>query len=609
MNTPGPRKMGPKKGPGAFAHGEKAKDFKGTVKNLLKSLGGYKKGIIVVFVFAIASTIFSIFGPKILGNATEEIFSGIVAKLNHTGGINFDAVHKILLTVLSLYVISALCNFLQAFIMSTITQKYTYQMRKKINEKIHKLPFKYYDNKTHGEVLSIVTNDVDTLQMSFNQALTQMITSITTIVGILIMMITIDIPMTFIALLMIPISSLLMVTIIKKSQPYFLNNQKYLAEVNGNVEEMYSGHNVIKAFNAEDYFMQQFNENNKKLYEAGWKSQFFGGIMHPIMRFVSNLGYVFVAIIGGYFAMKGRITVGNIQSFISYTKNFTQPIDQIAQVSNQIQTMIAAAERIFEFLNAEEEVYETKEFNSENILGNVEFKNVKFGYDEDKMVIKDFSINVKAGQKVAIVGPTGAGKTTIVKLLMHFYEVNDGSILIDGHNIDDYDITGIRKSFGMVLQDTWLYSGTIMENLRYGKLDATDEEVIEAAKVANAHHFIKTLPDGYNMVIDEEMNNISQGQKQLLTIARAILANSKILILDEATSNVDTRTEELIQSAMDELMKGRTSFIIAHRLSTIKNADIILVMNEGDIVEVGNHEELLEKDGFYAKLYNSQFEI
>ena len=609
MNTPGPRKMGPKKGPGAFAHGEKAKDFKGTVKNLLKSLGGYKKGIIVVFVFAIASTIFSIFGPKILGNATEEIFSGIVAKLNHTGGINFDAVHKILLTVLSLYVISALCNFLQAFIMSTITQKYTYQMRKKINEKIHKLPFKYYDNKTHGEVLSIVTNDVDTLQMSFNQALTQMITSITTIVGILIMMITIDIPMTFIALLMIPISSLLMVTIIKKSQPYFLNNQKYLAEVNGNVEEMYSGHNVIKAFNAEDYFMQQFNENNKKLYEAGWKSQFFGGIMHPIMRFVSNLGYVFVAIIGGYFAMKGRITVGNIQSFIAYTKNFTQPIDQIAQVSNQIQTMIAAAERIFEFLNAEEEVYETKEFNSENILGNVEFKNVKFGYDEDKMVIKDFSINVKAGQKVAIVGPTGAGKTTIVKLLMHFYEVNDGSILIDGHNIDDYDITDIRKSFGMVLQDTWLYSGTIMENLRYGKLDATDEEVIEAAKVANAHHFIKTLPDGYNMVIDEEMNNISQGQKQLLTIARAILANSKILILDEATSNVDTRTEELIQSAMDELMKGRTSFIIAHRLSTIKNADIILVMNEGDIVEVGNHEELLEKDGFYAKLYNSQFEI
>lgn len=609
MSTPGPRKIGPKKGPGAFAHGEKAKDFKGTVKNLLKSLGGYKKGIIVVFVFAIASTIFSIFGPKILGNATEEIFNGIVAKLNHTGGINFDAVHKVLLTVLSLYVISALCNFLQAFIMSTITQKYTYQMRKKINEKIHKLPFKYYDNKTHGEVLSIVTNDVDTLQMSFNQALTQMITSITTIVGILIMMITIDIPMTFIALLMIPISSILMVSIIKKSQPYFLNNQKYLAEVNGNVEEMYSGHNVIKAFNAEDYFMQQFNENNKKLYEAGWKSQFFGGIMHPIMRFVSNLGYVFVAIIGGYFAMKGRITVGNIQSFISYTKNFTQPIDQIAQVSNQIQTMIAAAERIFEFLNAEEEVYETKEFNSENILGNVEFKNVKFGYDEDKMVIKDFSINVKAGQKVAIVGPTGAGKTTIVKLLMHFYEVNDGSILIDGHNIDDYDITDIRKSFGMVLQDTWLYSGTIMENLRYGKLDATDEEVIEAAKVANVHHFIKTLPDGYNMVIDEEMNNISQGQKQLLTIARAILANSKILILDEATSNVDTRTEELIQSAMDELMKGRTSFIIAHRLSTIKNADIILVMNEGDIVEVGNHEELLEKDGFYAKLYNSQFEI
>ena len=602
-------KKRPMKGPGAFAHGEKAKDFKGTVKKILKSLGNYKLAIFIVFLFAIASTVFSIFGPKILGGATEEIFNGIVAKLNHTGGINFGEVHKILSIVLGLYLISAFCNFIQAFIMSTVTQKYTYKMRQKISEKIHELPFKYFDNFTHGEVLSIVTNDVDTLQMSFNQALTQLITSITTIVGILIMMISINIPMTLIALVMIPVSSIVMMFIIKKSQPFFLHNQKYLAEVNGNVEEIYSGHNVVKAFNAEEYFLNIFNENNKKLYEAGWKSQFFGGIMHPIMKFISNLGYVFVAIIGGYFAMIGKITVGNIQSFISYTKNFTQPIDQIAQVSNQLQTMVAAAERIFEFLEAEEEKYETAKLDIESIKGNVEFKNVKFGYDEDKIVINDFSISVKEGQKVGIVGPTGAGKTTIVKLLMHFYDVNSGSILIDGHNIDEYDIKDIRKSFGMVLQDTWLYSGTIMENLRYGKLDATDEEVIKAAKIANVHHFIKTLPDGYNMVIDEEMNNISQGQKQLLTIARAILANSKILILDEATSNVDTRTEELIQSAMDELMKGRTSFIIAHRLSTIKNADIILVMNEGDIVEIGNHEELLKKDGFYAKIYNSQFEI
>ena len=608
MKQKPPMKKGPMRGPGAFAAGEKAKDFKGTIKKLLRSLSGYKKGILVVFVFAIASTIFSIFGPKILGNATEEIFTGIVGKLSHTGGINFSVVHKILITVLILYIVSAVCNFLQSYIMSTITQNYTYKLREQISEKLHKLPFKYYDEKTNGEVLSIVTNDVDMLQMSFNQALTQMITSITTIIGVLIMMLSINVPMTFIALLMIPISSILMLVIIKKSQKHFLNNQKYLAEVNGNVEEMYSGHNIIKAFNADEYFLKTFNDNNKKLYEAGWKSQFLGGLMHPIMSFVGNLGYVAVAIIGGYFAMKGRITVGNIQSFIAYTKNFTQPINQIAQVSNQIQSMIASAERIFEFLEAPEEEYASKSLDSKLINGDVEFKNVKFGYDESKIIIKDFSAKIKAGQKVAIVGPTGAGKTTIVKLLMHFYDINSGSILIDGHDIDEYDINDIRKNFGMVLQDTWLYSGTIMENLRYGKLDATDEEVIEAAKVANVHHFIKTLPDGYNMVIDEEVNNISGGQKQLLTIARAILANSKILILDEATSNVDTRTEELIQDAMDRLMKGRTSFIIAHRLSTIKNADIILVMNEGDIIEMGNHEELLNKNGFYAKLYNSQFE-
>ena len=608
MKQKPPIKKGPMRGPGAFAAGEKPKDFKGTVKKILSSLSGYKKGIIIVFIFAIASTIFSIFGPKILGNATEEIFTGIVKKLSNTGGIDFNAVHKILITVLILYIVSAACNFLQSFIMSTITQNYTYKLREKISQKLHKLPLKYYDEKTNGEVLSIVTNDVDTLQMSFNQALTQMITSITTIIGVLIMMLSINIPMTFIALLMIPISSALMFGIIKKSQKHFLNNQKYLAEVNGNVEEMYSGHNIIKAFNADEYFLKTFNDNNKKLYEAGWKSQFLGGLMHPIMTFVGNLGYVAVAIIGGYFAMKGRITVGNIQSFISYTKNFTQPINQIAQVSNQIQSMIASAERIFEFLEAKEEEYASTSLDSSLIKGNVEFKNVKFGYDESKIIIKDFSAKIKAGQKVAIVGPTGAGKTTIVKLLMHFYDINSGSILIDGHNIDEYDINDIRRNFGMVLQDTWLYSGTIMENLRYGKLDATDEEVIEAAKIANVHHFIKTLPDGYNMVIDEESNNISGGQKQLLTIARAILANSKILILDEATSNVDTRTEELIQDAMDRLMKGRTSFIIAHRLSTIKNADVILVMNEGDIIEIGNHEELLNKNGFYAKLYNSQFE-
>ena len=608
MNGKPPMKKGLRRGPGAFANVEKAKDFKGTVGKIIKSLDGYKKAVLIVFLFAIASTVFSIFGPKILGNATEEIFNGIVSKLSYTGGINFDKVHQILITVLILYIISALCNFLQSYIMSTITQKYTYQLRNKINYKLHKLPFKYYDSKTNGEVLSIMTNDVDTLQMSLNQTLTQLITSITTLVGVFIMMITIDIPITLIALLMIPISTLLMALIIKKSQKHFINNQNYLAEVNGNIEEMYSGHNIVKAFNAEEYFLREFNENNKKLYEAGWKSQFLGGLMHPIMIFVGNLGYVAVAIIGGYSTMKGRITVGNIQSFIAYTKNFTQPINQIAQVSNQIQSMVAAAERIFEFLDAEEEEFSNKKLDISNIKGDVEFKNVKFGYDESKTIIKDFSVSVKAGQKVAIVGPTGAGKTTIVKLLMHFYDVNSGSILVDGHNIDEYDINDVRKIFGMVLQDTWLYSGTILENLRYGKLDATDEEVKNAAKVANVDHFIKTLPDSYNMVIDEEVNNISQGQKQLLTIARAILANSKILILDEATSNVDTRTEELIQDAMDQLMKGRTSFIIAHRLSTIKNADVILVMNEGDIIEVGNHEELLSKNGFYANLYNSQFQ-
>ena len=595
-------------GPNNMGSGEKAKDFKGTVKKLFESLKGYKKAIFVVFIFAIASTIFSIIGPKILGNATEEIFTGIVNKLNNTGGIDFASVHRILITCLLLYIVSAIASYIQGFIMSTVTQRYTYRLRNRLNEKIHKLPFKYFDKRTNGEVLSIITNDVDTLQMSFNQALTQLITSVTTVIGILVMMLSINVPMTIIAILILPVSSLFVMKIIKKSQKYFALQQEYLGHVNGNVEEMFGGHNVIKAFNAEERTIGEFEENNNKLYECGWKSQFLSGLMHPIMQFIGNLGYVFVAILGGYFAILGRITVGNIQSFISYTKNFTQPITQVAQVLNQIQSMVAAAERIFEFLEEEEEEYGTLPLDSSKVEGNVEFKHVQFGYDANRIIINDFSASVRKGQKVAIVGPTGAGKTTIVKLLMHFYDVNSGEILIDGHNIDDYNVKDLRRTFGMVLQDTWLYSGSIMDNLRYGKLDATDEEVIEAAKMANVDHFIRTLPDGYNMQIDEEMTNISQGQKQLLTIARAILANSKILILDEATSSVDTRTELLIQEAMDRLMVGRTSFIIAHRLSTIKNADMILVMNEGDIVEIGNHEELLAKNGFYAKIYNSQFE-
>lgn len=604
-DKPQKRKM---MGPRGMGASEKAKDFKGTVKKIIDSLSGYKKIIVIVFVFAIASTIFTILGPKILGNATNEIFTGIVNKLNNTGGINFDKVHSILITCLILYVISGICSYVEGFIMATITQKYTYRMRSRLNDKIHKLPFNYFDKRTNGEVLSIITNDVDTLQMSFNQALTQLITSITMIIGILVMMISINIPMTLIALLMLPISSYFMITIVKKSQKYFAKQQEFLGHVNGNVEEMLGGHNVVKAFNAEQKVLSEFSNNNELLYDAGWKSQFLSGLMHPIMQFIGNLGYVFVAIFGGYFAIKGKITVGNIQSFIAYTKNFTQPISQIAQVMNQIQSMVAASERIFEFLEEKEEEYGVGKLDPSSVTGNVEFKNVRFGYDEDKIIIKDFSASITAGQKVAIVGPTGAGKTTIVKLLMHFYDISNGQILIDGHDINEYAIKDLRKTFGMVLQDSWLYSGTIMENLRYGNLDASDDEVIEAAKIANVDHFIRTLPDGYNMMIDEEMTNISQGQKQLLTIARAILANSKILILDEATSSVDTRTELLIQEAMDRLTQGRTSFIIAHRLSTIKNADLILVMNEGDIIEIGNHEELLAKKGFYSKLYNSQFE-
>ena len=588
---------------------EKAKDFKGTLKRLIKSMGRYKVQLIIIFTFAIASTVFSIVGPKILGNATTEIFNGLISKLSGGTGIDFGKIASILTFLLGLYIISALFSYIQGFIMTGISQKYTYELRKKVSEKIDRLPISYFDKKSHGEVLSIITNDIDTMSQSLNQSATQLITSIVTIIGILVMMLSINIPMTFIAILILPIASIITMLIVKRSQKHFTRQQEYLGHVNGQIEEMYSGHSVIKVFNAEEKVINQFEKDNKTLSEAGWRSQFFSGMMQPIMNFVGNLGYVAVAIFGGLFAIKGKITVGNIQSFISYTKNFTQPIAQLAQVSNMIQSMIAASERVFEFLDEKEESIVVKNpVKVDNVKGNVEFKHVAFGYHDDQMIIHDFNTKVKKGQKIAIVGPTGAGKTTMVKLLMRFYNVNSGEILIDGHNINDFDRSDLRHIFGMVLQDTWLFSGSIMENLRYGKLDATDDEVIEAAKAAHVHHFIQTLPESYNMQLNEETNNISQGQKQLLTIARAILADPKVLILDEATSSVDTRTEILIQKAMDKLMEGRTSFIIAHRLSTIKDADLILVMQDGDIVEQGNHEELLAKNGFYASLYNSQFE-
>ena len=598
---------GPGRGPG-IGSVERAKDFKGTLKRLIKSMRKYKIQLIVIFIFAIASTIFSIVGPKILGNATTEIFNGVISKLSGGTGIDFTKISSILTLLIILYIISALFSYVQGFIMTGISQKYTYQLRKRVSMKINKLPMAYFDKKTHGEVLSIITNDIDTMSQSLNQSATQLITSITTIIGILVMMLSINITMTFVAILILPIASLITMFIVKHSQKYFAKQQEYLGHVNGKIEEMFSGQNVIKVFNAEDKVLKDFEKDNTYLSNVGWKSQFFSGMMHPIMNFIGNLGYVGIAILGGYYAILGKITVGNIQSFISYTKNFTNPIAQIAQVSNMIQSMIAASERVFEFLDETEEEKVLNPIKADNILGNVKFNHVKFGYNDDQIIIKNFSSNIKKGQKIAIVGPTGAGKTTMVKLLMRFYNVNSGEILIDGKNINDFERSDLRHIFGMVLQDTWLFSGTIMENLRYGKLDATDDEVIEAAKKAHVHHFIQTLPEAYNMELNEETNNISQGQKQLLTIARAILANPKVLILDEATSSVDTRTEILIQKAMDELMKGRTSFIIAHRLSTIRDADLILVMNNGDIVEQGNHEELLKKKGFYYNLYNSQFE-
>ncbi|MEE1389857.1 MAG: ABC transporter ATP-binding protein [Clostridia bacterium] len=588
----------------------KAKNFKATTKKLINNyLSKYKLAIIIVIIFAIGSTIFSIVGPKILGNATTEIFNGIISKLSGGSGIDYSKILKILLTLLGLYVISALFSLIQGFTMTSVAQKLTYKIRNDIAQKINKLPMKYFDKKTNGEVLSVITNDIDTLSQNLNQSITQIITSICTIIGIIIMMLSISVTMTIASLIILPISAVIVKKIVTKSQKYFQKQQAYLGHVNGQVEEVYGGHTIVKAFNGEQQEIEKFEKANKELYSSGWKSQFLSGLMHPIMNFIGNIGYVVVAVLGGYLAVQGKITVGNIQSFIQYNKQFTQPIMQIAQVSGMLQSMVAAAERVFEFLEEPEEVEESdKGIDTSKLKGNVEFKNVKFGYDEDKIIIKDFNANVKEGQKIAIVGPPGAGKTTMVKLLMRFYDVNSGEILVDGNNIKDFKRGELRKMFGMVLQDTWLFGGTVKENIKYGKPEASDSEVIEAAKAAHVHHFIKTLPNGYNSVLNEESSNVSAGQKQLLTIARVILADPKILILDEATSSIDTRTEIQIQSAMDNLMKGRTSFIIAHRLSTIKNADLILVMNHGDIVEQGTHEELLAKNGFYADLYNSQFD-
>ena len=601
---------GPMGGPRRGQTTERAKDFKKTTKKLIRSyLVKYKIPIMIVMIFAIGSTIFTIVGPKILGNATTEIFNGLVSKLSGGTGIDFGKVGQIALTLLGLYVISALFSFVQRFLMTNVAQKITYKLRNDVAIKINKLPMKYFDKKTNGEVLSIITNDIDTLSMNLNQSITEIITSVCTIIGILVMMFSISWQMTLISLVILPVAGILVTFIVKKSQKYFTRQQDYLGHVNGQVEEIYGGLNIVKVFNAEEKVTKDFEKANEELYHSGWKSQFLSGLMHPVMNFISNVGYVAVAVAGGYLAINGTITVGNIQSFIQYNKQFTQPINQLAQISNMLQAMMAAAERIFEFLEEpEEEITAKGNIDTSKLKGNVEFKHVKFGYDPDRTIIKDFNASVHEGQKIAIVGPTGAGKTTMVKLLMRFYDVTDGEIDVDGHNVKDFDRGELRKMFGMVLQDTWLFGGTVKENIKYSKEDATDTEVVEAAKAAHVHHFIKTLPNGYNSLINEESTNISAGQKQLLTIARVILADPKILILDEATSSIDTRTEIQIQSAMDNLMKGRTSFIIAHRLSTIKNADLILVMNHGDIVEQGTHEELLAKNGFYADLYNSQFE-
>ena len=591
-------------------NGEKAKDFSGAVKKLLRYMSKYKIRLIGMMIFAIVGTVFNIVGPKILGKATTELFNGLVAKVNGTGGIDFDKIGKILLWTLGLYLCSAAFSFVQGFIMTGISNDVSYSPRKDISGKMNRLPMKYYESRTYGEVLSRITNDVDTLQQGLNQSITQLITSVTTLIGVFIMMLSINVWMTLCALLILPCSMFIISKVMKRSQKYFRQQQKYLGDVNGQVEEVYAGQNIVKAFNKEDAVMATFEETNKKLYESGWKSQFFSGMMMPIMQFVGNIGYVMVALLGGFMTIKGAIEVGDIQSFFQYIRNFTQPVQQIAQVTNMMQSAAAASERVFEFLEEEEEEQTVEHpVTLENgVEGHVTFEHVSFGYRPDQIIIKDFSEQVQPGQKIAIVGPTGAGKTTLVKLLMRFYDVNSGRILIDGHDIREFDRRNLRECFGMVLQDTWLFNGTIMENIRYGRLDATDEEVIAAAKAAHAHRFIQTLPEGYNTVLNEEASNVSQGQKQLLTIARAILADNRLLILDEATSSVDTRAEERSQKAMDNLMKGRTSFVIAHRLSTIKDADVILVMKDGDIIEQGNHEELLAMNGFYANLYNSQFE-
>lgn len=588
---------------------DKAKDFKGTLKQLAHYLSPYKYHILTVVLFAILSAAFSIIGPKIMGNATTEIFNGLMDKISGGSGIDFAKIGRILIFLLGLYAVSAFCTFIQNFLMSGVSQKIAYGLRKQISEKLNHLPMKYFDTKTHGEILSRVTNDVDTVSSNLDQCMTQMITSITTLIGVVIMMLTISPLMTLAVIIIIPIALIILAFIVSHSQKYFQRQQEYLGHVNGKVEEVYGGHNIVKAFNGEEDAREEFQKLNQTLYRSSWKSQFFSGIMMPLMNFIGNLGYVVVSIMGGYLVIQNQITVGDIQSFIQYVRNFMNPLSNVAQVVNLIQATIAAAERVFEFLGEEEEVPETEHpVSTENLSGNITFSHVKFGYNPDKTIIKDFNATVKQGQKVAIVGPTGAGKTTMVKLLMRFYDINSGSIQIDGHDIKEFKRQDLRRMFGMVLQDTWLFSGTIEDNVKYGKMDATFEAVENACREAHADHFIKTLPDSYHMVINEEGNNVSQGQKQLLTIARVILADPKILILDEATSSVDTRTEEYIQKAMDKLMENRTSFIIAHRLSTIRNADLILVMDHGDIVEQGNHEELLKKNGFYAKLYNSQFE-
>ena len=606
----GQRRRGPMGGHGpGMRPTEKAKDFKGSMGKLFRYMSRYKLRFVMVFIFAVAGTVFNIAGPKILGKATTELFNGLVAKVNGTGSINFSKIGMILLWTLGLYLASACFSFIQGWIMTGISNDVTYNLRKDISKKINKLPLNYFESRTNGEILSRVTNDVDTLQMSLNQSLTQLITSVTTLIGVFIMMLSINVWMTLAALLILPVSMFIIQAVMKHSQKYFQAQQNYLGAVNGQIEENFGGHDVVRVFNKENDVLEEFEKDNKKLYESAWKSQFFSGMMMPIMQFVGNLGYVMVALLGGVFVIKGSIEVGDIQSFFQYIRNFTQPIQQIAQVTNLLQSSAAASERVFEFLEEEEEVQQPETPDSiEGLNGNVQFEHVEFGYNPDKIIIHDFSADVQDGQKIAIVGPTGAGKTTMVKLLMRFYDVNKGAIKVDGHDVRNFNRSELHEMFGMVLQDTWLFSGTIMENIRYGRLDATDEEVIAAAKAAHIHNFIMQQPGGYQMVLDEETSNISQGQKQLLTIARAILADNKILILDEATSSVDTRTEMQIQKAMDNLMKGRTSFVIAHRLSTIKDADLILVMKDGDIIEQGNHEELLAAKGFYADLYNSQFD-